>query len=141
MALKYSEDTAWILPELEEDTGIHGARDLDQHQDSHTSSRLRPNPSLRCSPQSWDLDGGVVLLNRMSAPWRQVVFPSEEEGLQQRAGFQEEEEGGVRAAETLASLESNPFILTAGQAWHCVWKAFLGRALFDWQTGFEISNL
>lgn len=70
-----------------------------------------------------------------------MVFPSEEEGLHQRAGFQEEEEGGVLAAETLASLENNPFILTAGQAWHCVWKAFLGRALFDWQTGFEISNL
>lgn len=70
-----------------------------------------------------------------------MVFPIEEEGLQQRPGFQEEEEGGVLAAETLASLESNPFILTVGQAWHCVWKAFLGRALFDWQTAFEISNL
>lgn len=68
-----------------------------------------------------------------------MVFPIEEEGLQQRAGFQEEEDGGVLAAETLASLESNPFILTAGQAWHCVWKAFLGRALFDWQTGLRLA--
>lgn len=57
-------------------------------------------PSLRRSLQHCDLDGGVVLLNRMNAPWREGGIPSKEEELQQGAGFQEEE--GVLAAETLA---------------------------------------
>lgn len=75
----------------------------------------------------------------MNALWKQGGFPHRGGGAAAESRLPGGGGRGVLAAETLASLESNPFILTAGQAWHCVWKAFLGRALFDWQTGLRLA--